>query len=144
MLLLAHGASRKRPSRALQAMPWLHALLIGLAQMIAVARGVSRSGSTITAALLLGYAPLDAAFFSFLLAIPAIGGAALLELLPLLHSGGTVSLAVGLGPLAGAFILTFLVGVGALRLLLVSARSALWWPYAAYSLALAALCFGVA
>ena len=52
-----------------------HALLIGLAQALALIPGTSRSGVTITAALFLGYHPASATRFSFLLSVPVIGGA---------------------------------------------------------------------
>ncbi len=58
----------------------LDALLIGGAQTLALIPGVSRSGSTIIAALLLGMRRPDAARFSFLLGIPAIAGAGVFEL----------------------------------------------------------------
>ncbi|MDR0666049.1 MAG: undecaprenyl-diphosphate phosphatase, partial [Campylobacteraceae bacterium] len=48
------------------------ALLIGLAQMLALIPGVSRSGITLSAALLLGFSRVSAARFSFLLSIPII------------------------------------------------------------------------
>lgn len=57
---------------------WRSALLIGLAQTLALVPGTSRSGITITAALLLGLNRTTAARFSFLLSIPTIAGAALL------------------------------------------------------------------
>jgi len=57
---------------------WQAAALIGLAQSIALIPGTSRSGITITAALLLGLSRVEAAKFSFLLAIPTIAGAQLL------------------------------------------------------------------
>ncbi len=53
---------------------------IGFAQALALIPGVSRSGSTIAAAMMRGIDRADAARFSFLLGIPAIGGAGLLEL----------------------------------------------------------------
>lgn len=56
-------------------------LYIGLAQALAILPGISRSGSTISAALWLGTEPVSAAEFSFLLSIPAIGGAVLLDFL---------------------------------------------------------------
>lgn len=56
-----------------------HALLIGLAQGVAIIPGVSRSGATISTALLLGVEKKKAASFSFLLSVPAIIGASLLE-----------------------------------------------------------------
>jgi len=58
----------------------LTAFIIGIAQAIAILPGVSRSGSTVSTALLLGIAPQTAFSFSFLLSIPAIGGAVLLNL----------------------------------------------------------------
>ena len=57
-----------------------HALVIGLAQALALIPGTSRSGVTITASLFLGYNLATAARFSFLMSIPVIGGALLLML----------------------------------------------------------------
>lgn len=57
---------------------WPQALLIGLAQALALIPGTSRSGITIAAALFLGLSRSAAARFSFLLSIPTIGGAAML------------------------------------------------------------------
>ena len=57
---------------ALQRVTWRDAFLIGLAQSVALVPGVSRSGVTITAALMLGYNVTTAARFSFLLAVPVI------------------------------------------------------------------------
>lgn len=66
-----------------QDLQWHHALLVGLAQAFALFPGTSRSGVTITAALLLGISRTSAARFSFLLAIPTIAGAQLLLTLDL-------------------------------------------------------------
>lgn len=57
-----------------------HALIIGIAQVLALIPGTSRSGITITAALFLGYNIATSARFSFLLSIPVIGGALALML----------------------------------------------------------------
>ena len=80
------------------------ALLVGLAQGLAVLPGVSRSGSTIAAALLLGLRPEAAFRFSFLVSIPAVAGAVLLEAVgpegfgvePALWTGAAVAVASGL------------------------------------------------
>jgi undecaprenyl-diphosphatase len=73
---------------------------VGLAQMFALVPGVSRSGSTLTAGLALGMERATAAWFSFLLGLPAIVLAGLVELLSLrkagLHAGGWGLLALGL------------------------------------------------
>lgn len=62
-------------------------ILIGLAQCLALVPGVSRSGITITAGLLLGFKREAAARFSFLLSLPIVAGAALLKLMELLKHG---------------------------------------------------------
>ncbi len=80
--LLLGFADRMRGTR--ETLSWMDALLIGGAQMLALIPGTSRSGITITAALLLGLSRTRAARFSFLLSIPTIAGAALLTTLDLL------------------------------------------------------------
>jgi len=61
-------------------LPWLKSLWIGLAQVVALLPGISRSGSTIIASLACGLKRSEAATFSFLLSIPVIGGGTLLEI----------------------------------------------------------------
>lgn len=63
------------------------ALIIGLAQCLALVPGVSRSGITITAALFLGFSRETAARFSFLLSLPIVAGAAVLKLGHLVKTG---------------------------------------------------------
>jgi undecaprenyl-diphosphatase len=69
-------ASQKR---ALGQMRWVHALLIGLAQVVALVPGVSRSGSTITAARALHFDRQSAAIFSFLMSMPIIVAAVVMK-----------------------------------------------------------------
>ncbi len=81
LFFLAERGGRGGPgSRTLSQVTMTDAVIIGLAQTCALVPGVSRSGSTIVAALLIGLARPDAARFSFLLGIPAIAGAGLFEL----------------------------------------------------------------
>jgi len=68
-----------RDGKSLATLTYSDAILIGLAQTLALVPGVSRSGATICMALMLGFARSDAARFSFLLSIPAVGGAGILE-----------------------------------------------------------------
>ena len=70
-------------------------ILIGLFQALAIIPGVSRSGITITVALLLGLKRTDAAKFSFLLSTPIILGAGIKEFPNLLNSGLNINILVG-------------------------------------------------
>jgi len=91
------------------------ALLIGLAQLLAVTPGISRAGSTIAAGLGLGLGRARAARFSFLLSIPAVGAATAKETLDVIGEGVG---ALPLGPFALGFGLSFVVGLLSLGLLL--------------------------
>lgn len=89
-------ADRAMPtSRALSEMTWREAALVGLAQACALIPGVSRSGSTITAARALGFDRSSAATFSFLLSFPITLAAVLHEAPKALVGGVTLPLAVG-------------------------------------------------
>jgi undecaprenyl-diphosphatase len=78
-------------------------LIIGLTQCVALVPGVSRSGATISAGLLLGATRVAATRMSFFLAIPALTGAGLVELKDIDTS------VVGWGPLAVGTLISFLV-----------------------------------
>ena len=87
-------------ARGIDEIRGLDGLLVGCGQAMALIPGCSRSGSTLTVAMLLGMKRADAARFSFLLGIPAIMLSGLLELKHMLEDGlgdaGAASLAVGL------------------------------------------------
>ncbi|MDO4570092.1 MAG: undecaprenyl-diphosphate phosphatase [Planctomycetia bacterium] len=87
------------------------AFCVGCVQALAILPGLSRSGSTITAGLLAGLKKNDAATFSFLLAIPAIAGAGLVECLKLSREGlGDIPFF----PLASGFVVCFVVSFASL------------------------------
>jgi undecaprenyl-diphosphatase len=114
-----------------------HAFVIGLAQLLAITPGISRSGSTIAAALALGLGRARAAQFSFLLSIPAICGATLDEL----RHWGEVS--VNSSALGVGFIVSFLVGLASLGALLrVIARVGLL-PFVPYLLIVGGLAVAI-
>ena len=94
---------------------WGVALLIGFAQAFALVPGISRSGTTVAMALWLGVAAEEAAAFSFLMAIPAIGGAALLQIPELASEGLTLSGTA----LAAGFTVAAITGVLAIKAFLV-------------------------
>ena len=115
--LLVTGAflwsSRRAVDRADAPRPgWIAALLIGVAQALALVPGISRSGATVVAALWLGVEAREAAAFSFLMAVPAIAGAAVLQI-PDIGGAGTAGLSPGV-VLLGA-VVAGVVGVLAIR-----------------------------
>jgi len=77
--LLWLGERRGQRTRGLDRMVWRDAAMIGVAQALALFPGVSRSGITIAAGLLLGLEREAAARFSFLMAVPVIAGAGLFK-----------------------------------------------------------------
>jgi undecaprenyl-diphosphatase len=97
------NAAAERPTR------WA-ASLIGLAQAVALVPGISRSGATVVAALWLGMEAREAAAFSFLMAIPAVAGAAVLQIPDVSGLGGLSVAALTLGGAAAA-----ITGVLAIR-----------------------------
>lgn len=76
-LLMIYAERKERPEICLEDMHLIQAIIIGLAQSLALLPGVSRSGITITTALLLGFRRESSARFSFLLSAPIIAGAAI-------------------------------------------------------------------
>lgn len=112
--------SRLRPGRrGLKQMRIKDALLVGLAQGLAIAPGLSRSGMTISSGLSRGLTRETATRFSFLLSLPAIGGAALLQLKDVLDQtavlGDVRMLAVGFVSAVVAGILAIKLVVGLLK-----------------------------
>jgi undecaprenyl-diphosphatase len=111
---------------------------VGFAQAFAILPGISRSGSTVAAGIWAGVDPVRAAEFSFLMAMPAIAGAAVLQL-PELRGGAT---AVGLGPLVASFITALVSGVLAIRLLVRLLARRAFHRFAPYCWAIGALTIG--
>ena len=93
-LLLWYADARRRGQRTLNDLRLKDAILIGLGQAIAIIPGTSRSGITITVALMLGMNRKDAARFAFLLAIPAIAMAGGWQMLQLMASDISVDWSV--------------------------------------------------
>jgi undecaprenyl-diphosphatase len=79
MIVIDRHAAGRDGARPLASITYTDAIIVGLAQTLALVPGVSRSGATICMALLLGFSRSDAARFSFLLSIPAVAGAGILE-----------------------------------------------------------------
>lgn len=113
--LLVTGAflwsSRSAVDSATGTLPgWGAALLIGVAQAFALVPGISRSGATVVAALWLGVEAREAAAFSFLMAVPAIAGAAVLQLPDLAGASGP-----GMGAILAGGVIAGVTGILAIR-----------------------------
>ncbi len=109
-------------------------LIIGFFQSLALIPGMSRSGATIVGGMLLGLSRIEAARFSFLLAIPVIVGAGLLKFLELIVSSESVawgSVLVGAGT-------AFISGLIAIHFMLAIVRKYTLWPFIWYRIILAA------
>jgi undecaprenyl-diphosphatase len=104
------------------------ALVIGCGQAVAIVPAISRSGCTVAAGLWAGMDPVRAGEFAFLMAIPVIAGAAVLEL-PKLSENATM---VGWGPLGLAFFVSMISGVFAIRWLIVLLRKGTFYRFAPY------------
>ena len=107
------------------------ALLIGTAQALAVTPGISRSGSTIAASLWLSIPRAEAARFSFLLAVPVIAGAVVLEL-----ASNQVTDGAGAVRLTFGALVAFGVGLLAIRWTALAVVQRHFWKFAYYCLGL--------
>jgi undecaprenyl-diphosphatase len=100
---------------AYEQVSYRQALVIGLAGALAPLPGLSRSGTTIVGGLVMGLRRDAAATFSFVLSVPVIGGACLLEGIKLARH---MAPGVSVGPLAIGVLVSFIVGLAALAWLL--------------------------
>ena len=115
LLLLAAERVAKH-DRPLEKITTRDGIAIGMAQALALVPGVSRSGATLTAGLFLGFDRQSAARYSFLLSVPAVVLSGLFELASIV--GGDDGEHVGLGSLAIATFLAFVVGYASIAFLL--------------------------
>lgn len=110
------------------------AIMMGIAQAIAILPGVSRSGMTISMAKLCDVEPGRSAEFSFLMSIPPIAGAALLEILKSTESAGSAVAETSWPLVIFGGIVAALVGFFALKFLLQSLKSNRFWLFGPYCL----------
>lgn len=130
---VADRVGRKRIR--LEKLSWRDGILFGFAQAMALIPGVSRSGGTISAGLLLGYTREAAARYSFLLAVPAVFGSGFYQLVKSIGEDNPV----GWGATALATLIAFVVGYAVIVffLRLVSTRS--YMPFVCYRVVVGAL-----
>ncbi|MDO7881884.1 undecaprenyl-diphosphate phosphatase [Antiquaquibacter soli] len=110
-------------------------VIIGVAQMLALIPGVSRSGATMTAGRALGYTRPAAARYGFLLAIPAVFGSGLYELV---HSFGEPEGAYGYAETGVATVVAFVVGYAVIAFLMRYIEKRSFLPFVIYRILLGA------
>jgi undecaprenyl-diphosphatase len=135
VLLVAERVGRKE--RPIEQITTRDGIAVGFAQALALVPGVSRSGATITAGLFLGFDRTSAARFSFLLSIPAVVLSGLLEFASILN--GSEGQHTGLGALAVATFLAFVVGYASIAFLLRYLANHSTIVFVVYRVALGAL-----
>ncbi len=140
-LLLGWADSKGSQLRNMESITLREGLLIGLAQALALIPGVSRSGVTISAALMFGFSRADSARFSFLLGTPLLMAATLNSLYALWQtasSGGpsVTQLLVGV-------IFSFVSGFLCIKYLLRFLQTRTYLPFVVYRLLLAACIFAL-
>ena len=104
--------ARAKQVKTMDEMTWKDALIFGIGQMLALIPGVSRSGGTITFGRAMGYTREAAVRVSFLMAIPAVFGAGILEAVSAVKdvAAGDAGMFPGWGPTIAAAIVAFVVG----------------------------------
>ncbi len=135
LLWLAERVSRH--TRTAAELTWVDALIIGMAQALALIPGSSRSGTTLTAGLFLGLRRDDAARFSFLLSIPAVFASGVFEMTRIDPS----VFELGVGNLIIATIVSGVAGYAAIAWLLRYLRSHSTMIFVWYRLALGLLLY---
>jgi undecaprenyl-diphosphatase len=127
LLILAELFGRRRND--LTSITWLNSLLIGIGQAAAIAPGLSRSGTTMAVGMFNNLSREAAARFSFILSIPIIAGAAIIQLSKMMQSGNTEA---EIPMLAIGFLAAAISGYAVIRLLLSYLRKRPLYPFAAY------------
>lgn len=119
--------------RTIETLTYRDGLIIGVAQMLALVPGVSRSGATMTAGRILGYERPAAARYGFLLAIPAVFGSGLFELV---NSFSEPDGAYGYAETAVAAVVAFGVGFAVIAFLMRYIEKRSFLPFVIYRIAL--------
>ena len=111
----------------------IRSIVVGCAQACAILPGISRSGTTITAGMLCGIAPVESARFSFLMAIPVIAGAAAIELAKIGIHAFPVDI---IAPLIVSMVIALCVALASLKLLFVLVKQIRIDVFGYYTIAL--------
>ena len=137
-LLALSEVMTKKQSGEGKPLGYKEAFIIGLAQACAVLPGLSRSGSTISTGLMLGVKKSEIAKFSFLMVLVPILGEAFLELVG--GDFGQAASGIDALPLVVGFVVAFLSGLFACKLMINLVRSARLWGFAVYCAVAGIIC----
>ncbi|GAA1162659.1 undecaprenyl-diphosphate phosphatase [Ornithinicoccus hortensis] len=132
-------AARVKQPKELRQLTWRDGILYGLAQSLALIPGVSRSGGTIAAGLFMGYSRATAARYSFLLAIPAVLGSGLYQVLKISDE----AVAPEWGPIALATGIAFVVALAIIAWFMRYISTHTFTPFVIYRIVLALVLFGL-
>ncbi|GLJ60401.1 MULTISPECIES: undecaprenyl-diphosphate phosphatase [Microbacterium] len=130
-----------RRERDMAHITYPHGLTLGVAQALALIPGVSRSGATTTAARALGYNRTAAAEFSFLLAVPAVFGSGLYELMHALTEPGEQG--YGMAETLVATVIAFVVGWIVIAYLMRYLKRGSFLPFVLYRVGLGLVLFAL-
>lgn len=133
-LILGAADLLGRRDKGLKEITYRDGILVGLAQVLSLIPGVSRSGATTTMGRALGYERPAAAKYAFLLAIPAVFGAGLYETYQALTEPS--SSGYGWGPTILATVVAFGVGLAVIRFLMAYISKHSFLPFVVYRVAL--------
>ncbi len=130
-------SERRKGIRSISQLSLKDAVMVGISQAVALVPGVSRSGVTISTGMLTGLRREDAARFSFMLSMPVIGGATLLEAMKILKSPASYDL----GLFSAGFLSSAITGFLTIKFLLWFFRRFSLLSFVYYRVALAVIIF---
>ena len=132
--LIIYSTKFAKPKK--ESLNWLDSVFVGLMQAISIVPGISRSGATISGGMFRGVSKSEAVKFSFLLAVPTILGASVLELKNLSVIGVSTTI------LIVTFVLTFLVSIVAIKALLKVVKSNKFYLFGIYDILVGIIVLG--
>ncbi|GAA1025752.1 MULTISPECIES: undecaprenyl-diphosphate phosphatase [Amycolatopsis] len=138
-LILLFADRTAKQQRTLDHLNVPHGLVYGFAQALALIPGVSRSGGTTSAGLLMGYTRSEAAEYSFLLAVPAVFGSGLYKLTDIGKNGENAQW----GPTILATLVAFGVGYLVIAWLMAYIKKRSFVPFVIYRVVLGIVLFGL-
>lgn len=140
LLLFIVDIKKSNPTKIEKGISYKSAFLMGVVQGVAILPGISRSGSTICTGLLAGEKREEVAKFSFLMSIPIIIASMLYEILGAIINNTPIFVGSAF-PVILAFIVSFLVGIFAIKVMLKIVSKAKYFGFCIYLIIIAILSF---